>query len=87
MVSSLLLLLLFGAYQFGANKFSKEKQVNVMIEAFQNKDVSAIDEFVKVDDPGLKVKPEDIKAYIRYLKDNPSYNKDIIVLFTKRGSR
>ncbi|PQZ56800.1 hypothetical protein CQZ94_12725 [Bacillus sp. MYb209] len=75
--------LLFGAYQFGANKFSKEKQVNVMIEAFQNKDVSAIDEFVKVDDPGLKVKPEDIKAYIRYLKDNPSYNKALLSYLQK----
>ena len=82
-----MLLLLFGAYKFGANKFSKEKQVNVMIEAFQKKDVNAIDEFLKVDDPSLKVKTEDIKAYIRYLKDNPSYNKDIIVLFTKRDSR
>ncbi|MDM5465078.1 MULTISPECIES: zinc ribbon domain-containing protein [Bacillus cereus group] len=77
--------LLFGAYQFGANKFSKEKQVNVMIEAFQNKDVSAIDEFVKVDDPGLKVKPEDIKAYIRYLKDNPSYNKTLLSYLQKEA--
>ncbi|WP_242234548.1 zinc ribbon domain-containing protein [Bacillus cereus group sp. BfR-BA-01316] len=71
------------ALLFGANKFSKEKQVNVMIEAFQNKDVSAIDEFVKVDDPGLKVKPEDIKAYIRYLKDNPSYNKALLSYLQK----
>ncbi|MED0969777.1 TcaA NTF2-like domain-containing protein [Bacillus paramycoides] len=70
--------LLFGAYKFGAHKFSKEKQVNVMIEAFQKKDVNAIDEFVKVDDPSLKVKTEDIKAYLRYLKDNPSYNKELL---------
>ena len=75
--------ILFGAYKFGASKFSKEKQVNAMIEAFQNKDVSAIDEFVKVDDPGLKVKPEDIKAYIRYLKDNPSYNKTLLSYLQK----
>ncbi len=27
--------LLFGVYQFGAYKFSKEKQVNEMLEAFQ----------------------------------------------------
>ncbi len=33
-----------------------------MIEAFQKKDVSAIDEFVKVDDPALKVKSEDIQG-------------------------
>lgn len=69
---------LFGAYKFGANKFSKEKQVNVMIEAFQKKDVNAIDEFVKVDDPSLKIKAEDIKGYIRYLKENPSYNKELL---------
>ncbi|MCT6902209.1 MAG: hypothetical protein M3Z48_03155, partial [Lactobacillus sp.] len=70
--------ILFGAYKFGASKFSKEKQVNVMIEAFQKKDANAIDEFVKVDDPSLKIKAEDIKAYIRYLKDNPSYNKELL---------
>lgn len=49
-----------------------------MIEAFQNKDVNAIDEILKVDDPTLKVKTEDIKAYIRYLKENPSYNKELL---------
>lgn len=70
--------ILFGAYKFGASKFSKEKQVNAMIEAFQNKDVNAIDEILKVDDPTLKVKTEDIKAYIRYLKENPSYNKELL---------
>lgn len=70
--------ILFGAYKFGASKFLKEKQVNVMIEAFQKKDANAIDEFVKVDDPSLKIKAEDIKAYIRYLKDNPSYNKELL---------
>ena len=75
--------ILFGAYKFGASKFSKEKQVNAMIEAFQNKDVSAIDEILKVDDPALKVKTEDIKAYIRYLKDNPSYNKTLLSYLQK----
>ncbi|MDR4982231.1 hypothetical protein CN491_22945 [Bacillus cereus] len=75
--------ILFGAYKFGASKFSKEKQVNAMIEAFQNKDVNAIDEFVKVDDPSLKVKTEDIKAYIRYLKENPSYNKELLSYLQK----
>ncbi|HDR6309237.1 TPA: hypothetical protein QCU60_001048 [Bacillus cereus] len=75
--------ILFGAYKFGASKFSKEKQVNAMIEAFQKKDVNAIDEFVKVDDPSLKVKTEDIKAYIRYLKDNPSYNKALLSYLQK----
>lgn len=75
--------ILFGAYKFGASKFSKEKQVNAMIEAFQNKDVNAIDEILKVDDPTLKVKTEDIKAYIRYLKDNPSYNKALLSYLQK----
>ncbi|OQR54050.1 zinc ribbon domain-containing protein [Bacillus sp. CDB3] len=75
--------ILFGAYKFGASKFSKEKQVNAMIEAFQKKDVNAIDEFLKVDDPSLKVKTEDIKAYIRYLKDNPSYNKALLSYLQK----
>ncbi|MGD6889771.1 zinc ribbon domain-containing protein [Bacillus mobilis] len=75
--------ILFGVYKFGASKFSKEKQVNAMIEAFQNKDVNAIDEFVKVDDPSLKVKTEDIKAYIRYLKENPSYNKELLSYLQK----
>ncbi|WP_270606501.1 MULTISPECIES: zinc ribbon domain-containing protein [Bacillus] len=75
--------ILFGVYKFGASKFSKEKQVNAMIEAFQNKDVNAIDEFVKVDDPSLKVKTEDIKAYIRYLKENPSYNKALLSYLQK----
>ncbi|HDR8022126.1 TPA: hypothetical protein QCY54_001002 [Bacillus cereus] len=70
--------ILFGAYKFGASKFSKEKQVNAMIEAFQKKDANAIDEFVKVDDPGLKMKADDIKGYIRYLKENPSYNKELL---------
>ncbi|WP_436864784.1 zinc ribbon domain-containing protein [Bacillus fungorum] len=74
---------LFGAYKFGANKFSKEKQVNVMIEAFQKKEINAIDEFVKADDPSLKVKTEDIKAYIRYLKENPSYNKELLSYLQK----
>ncbi len=75
--------LLFGAYKFGANKFSKEKQVNVMIEAFQKKDINAIAEFVKAEDPSLKVKTEDIKAYIRYLKENPSYNKELLSYLQK----
>lgn len=75
--------LLFGAYKFGANKFSKEKQVNVMIEAFQKKDINAIDEFVKAEDPSLKIKTEDIKAYIRYLKENPSYNKELLSYLQK----
>ncbi|MEI4710880.1 hypothetical protein WAG12_13015 [Bacillus cereus] len=75
---------LFGAYKFGAYKFSKEKQVNVMIEAFQKKDISAIDEIVKADDPSLKIKTEDIKAYVRYLKENPSYNKELLAYLQKQ---
>ncbi|MBS9802733.1 hypothetical protein J4052_07115 [Bacillus toyonensis] len=75
--------LLFGAYKFGAYKFSKEKQVNVMIEAFQKKDIDAIDEFVKANDSSLKIKTEDIKAYMRYLKENPSYNKQLLSYLQK----
>ncbi|EDZ52019.1 MAG TPA: hypothetical protein DEU03_12085 [Bacillus sp. (in: Bacteria)] len=75
--------LLFGAYKFGAYKFSKEKQVNVMIEAFQKKDINAIDEFVKANDSSLKIKTEDIKAYMRYLKENPSYNKQLLSYLQK----
>ncbi|MFC9447501.1 zinc ribbon domain-containing protein [Bacillus cereus] len=75
--------LLFGAYKFGAYKFSKEKQINVMIEAFQKKDIDAIDEFVKANDSSLKIKTEDIKAYMRYLKENPSYNKQLLSYLQK----
>jgi len=75
--------LLFGAYKFGAYKFSKEKQVNVMIEAFQKKDIDAIDEFVKANDSSLKIKTEDLKAYMRYLKENPSYNKQLLSYLQK----
>ncbi|MCR6855286.1 hypothetical protein P5G86_30410 [Paenibacillus jamilae] len=75
--------LLFGAYKFGAYKFSKEKQVNVMIEAFQKKDIDAIDEFVKANDSSLKIKTEDFKAYMRYLKENPSYNKQLLSYLQK----
>ncbi|MGX5362625.1 zinc ribbon domain-containing protein [Bacillus sp. HMA207] len=75
--------LLFGAYKFGAYKFSKEKQVNVMIEAFQKKDINAIDEFVKANDSSLKIKTEDLKAYMRYLKENPSYNKQLLSYLQK----
>ncbi|HHT7153411.1 hypothetical protein BK718_23470 [Bacillus thuringiensis serovar andalousiensis] len=75
--------LLFGAYKFGAYKFSKEKQVNVMIEAFQKKDINTIDEFVKANDSSLKIKTEDIKAYMRYLKENPSYNKQLLSYLQK----
>ncbi|PEB98432.1 MULTISPECIES: hypothetical protein [Bacillus] len=75
--------LLFGAYKFGAYKFSKEKQVNVMIEAFQKKDINTIDEFVKASDSSLKIKTEDIKAYMRYLKENPSYNKQLLSYLQK----
>ncbi|MDZ4476617.1 zinc ribbon domain-containing protein [Bacillus cereus] len=75
--------LLFGAYKFGAYKFSKEKQVNVMIEAFQKKDINAIDEFVKANDSSLKIKTEDLKAYMRYLQENPSYNKQLLSYLQK----
>ncbi|MCI4058218.1 hypothetical protein MMK25_20335 [Bacillus cereus] len=75
--------LLFGAYKFGAYKFSKEKQVNVMIEAFQKKDINAIDEFVKANDSSLRIKTEDIQAYMRYLKENPSYNKQLLSYLQK----
>ncbi|MDA2636803.1 hypothetical protein PDQ79_19970 [Bacillus cereus] len=75
--------LLFGAYKFGAYKFSKEKQVNVMIEAFQKKDINAIDEFVKANDSSLKIKTEDLKVYMRYLKENPSYNKQLLSYLQK----
>ena len=75
--------LLFGADKFGAYKFSKEKHVNVMIEAFQKKDINAIDEFVKANDSSLKIKTEDIKAYMRYLKENPSYNKQLLSYLQK----
>ena len=80
---AIIAVLLFGAYKFGAYKFSKEKQVNVMIEAFQKKDINAIDEFVKANDSSLKIKTEDIKAYMRYLKENPSYNKQLLSYLQK----
>ncbi|HDR6313506.1 TPA: hypothetical protein QCU53_000191 [Bacillus thuringiensis] len=80
---AIIAILLFGAYKFGAYKFSKEKQINVMIEAFQKKDITAIDEFVKANDSSLKIKTEDIKAYMRYLKENPSYNKQLLSYLQK----
>lgn len=70
--------LLFGAYQFGAYKFSKEKQVKALIEAFDNKDSDKIASIVKVDDPTLKVTTDNVKAYLRYMKDNPSYYKELV---------
>ncbi len=76
--------LLFGAYKFGAYKFSKEKQVNLLIEAFNKKDINTIDSFVKSDDPGLKMKTEDIKSYLQYLKENPSYNKQLLSYLQKQ---
>ncbi|MGE7848414.1 zinc ribbon domain-containing protein [Bacillus cereus] len=82
-VFAIIAALLFGAYKFGAYKFSKEKQVNVMIEAFQKKDINAIDEFVKANDSSLKIKTEDLKAYMRYLKENPSYNKQLLSYLQK----
>ncbi|PEM33306.1 zinc ribbon domain-containing protein [Bacillus wiedmannii] len=75
---AIIIILLFGAY-----KFSKEKQITVMIEAFQKKDINAIDEFVKANDSSLKIKTEDIKAYMRYLKENPSYNKQLLSYLQK----
>lgn len=80
---AIIIILLLGAYKFGAYKFSKEKQINVMIEAFQKKDINAIDEFVKANDSSLKIKTEDIKAYMRYLKENPSYNKQLLSYLQK----
>ncbi|KMP32841.1 membrane protein [Bacillus cereus] len=80
---AIIIILLFGAYKFGAYKFSKEKQINVMIEAFQKKDINAIDEFVKANDSSLKIKTEDIKTYMRYLKENPSYNKQLLSYLQK----
>ncbi|MEI5945794.1 hypothetical protein WBS58_10485 [Bacillus albus] len=80
---AIIIILLFGAYKFGAYKFSKEKQINVMMEAFQKKDINAIDEFVKANDSSLKIKTEDIKAYMRYLKENPSYNKQLLSYLQK----
>ncbi|MFD3450172.1 zinc ribbon domain-containing protein [Microbacteriaceae bacterium 4G12] len=70
--------LLFGAYQFGAYQFSKEKQVKELIEAFNKKDINKINSFVKTDDPNLKITKDDIKSYLVYMKDNPSYNKDLV---------
>lgn len=69
---------LFGAYQFGAYQFSKEKQVKALIEAFNSKDSDKIASFVKADDPTLKVTTDDVKAYLRYMKDNPSYYKELV---------
>ncbi|MBJ8111749.1 hypothetical protein JDS99_19305 [Bacillus cereus group sp. N6] len=80
---AIIIILVFGVYKFGAYKFSKEKQINVMIEAFQKKDINAIDEFVKANDSSLKIKTEDIKAYMRYLKENPSYNKQLLSYLQK----
>ncbi|PFK35931.1 hypothetical protein COI93_16270 [Bacillus cereus] len=74
----------FGAYKFGAYKFSKEKQINALIDAFNKKDISTIDSLIKSDDPGLKIKTEDIKSYLRYLKDNPSYNKELLSYLQKQ---
>ncbi|WP_410984255.1 zinc ribbon domain-containing protein [Bacillus cereus] len=75
---------LFGAYKFGAYKFSKEKQINALIDAFNKKDINTIDSLIKSDDPGLKIKTEDIKSYLRYLKDNPSYNKELLSYLQKQ---
>lgn len=47
------------------------------------KDINAIDEFVKANDSSLKIKTEDIKAYMRYLKENPSYNKQLLSYLQK----
>ncbi|MFJ8528713.1 zinc ribbon domain-containing protein [Bacillus sp. NPDC094106] len=83
-VVALFVAALFGAYKFGAYKFSKEKQINTLIEAFNKKDINTIASFVKSDDPGLKITTEDIKSYLRYLKDNPSYNKNLLSYLQKQ---
>lgn len=83
LVFALFVAVLFGTYKFGAYKFSKEKQINALIEAFNKKDVNAIDSFIKSDNPGLKITTEDIKSYLRYLKDNPSYNKNLLSYLQK----
>lgn len=75
---------LFGAYQFGAYKFSKEKQINALIDAFHNKNVNKIDSFIKSDDPTLKITTKDIESYLRYMKDNPSYKKELVSYLQKQ---
>ena len=55
-----------------------------MIEAFQKKDINAIDEFVKANDSSLKIKTEDLKAYMRYLKEILLTTNNYCLIYRKR---
>ncbi|CAM4063742.1 membrane protein [Bacillus manliponensis] len=65
--------LLFGAYQFGAYQFSKEKQVKSFIQAVEKQDTKALVSMMQASDTRVKITEGDVKSYLRYMKENPSY--------------
>ncbi|WP_379968808.1 zinc ribbon domain-containing protein [Ectobacillus sp. sgz5001026] len=76
----------FGAYQYGAQQFSREKQVQSFIQAVNKEDAKTLVTMMKSNDPTMKIKEEDIKAYFAYLKDNPSYKRDLLLYLNNQKS-
>lgn len=69
--------LLIGMYQFGAYRFSKEKQVRAFIQAIEQQDVKQFKSFLKVKGDGVIVKEKEIQSYLRYIKEHPSYYQEL----------
>lgn len=77
-VFAVLAVLLFGAYQFGAQQFSKEKQVEAFLKALETEDVKKLTSIMQTSDTRVKVTEEDVKSYLRYMKENPSYYQQLV---------
>lgn len=76
----------FTLYQYGANKFSREKQVQAFIQSINKEDIQSLEAVIKTNDPLMKVKEDDIKRYFAYIKDNPSYKRDLLMYLNNQAS-
>ncbi|MGG2063483.1 zinc ribbon domain-containing protein [Bacillus sp. S14(2024)] len=83
-VCAVIVALLFGAYQFGAYTFSKEKQVRAFLQALDKKDAKELEPFIKMSDASVKVTQDDIKSYLGYMKENPSYYQQLVSYLNKQ---
>ncbi|MGF9962856.1 TcaA 3rd/4th domain-containing protein [Bacillus rhizoplanae] len=66
-----------GAYLYGTKYYSAEEQIDRILTILQERDAEKFIDVVKTDDPQFVVNEETVKPLFNYIKEYPSYIKDL----------
>lgn len=74
-------------FKFGKTTYSKEGQVNRLLEVLKTGDSEQAAKVFTSQDSEFKITADSIQAYVQFIKENPTYLNDLETFLSREGEK